>query len=69
MNRAIFATAASKIKDAAVALGASAFLHGWMPMANPWQCPTDINKGSMAIIVYLARKTAKALLDVTNTKI
>ena len=47
-----FAAVASKTQDAANALGASAFLHGWMPMANPWQCPTAINSGSMAIMVH-----------------
>ena len=52
-NRVIFATAASKTQDAAIALGASAFLHGRMPMANPWQCRTAINSGSMAIMVHL----------------
>ena len=53
-NRVVFAAVANKIQDAAVAWGPSAFLHGWMPMANPWQCPIAINSGSMAIMVHFS---------------
>ena len=61
-NRVVFAAAASKIQDAAVALGASAFLHGWMPMANPWQCPTAINSGSMAIMVHFSSQESPSIV-------
>ena len=44
------------------ALGASAFLHGWMPMANPWQCPTAINSGSMAIMVHFILQESPSIV-------
>ena len=67
-NRAVFAATASRIQDTAVALGASAFLHGWMPMANPQQCPTTINNGSMTIMVYFSSQESPGIVRCYKNK-
>ena len=59
-----FAVVAGKSQGTAVARdGASAFLHGWMPTANPWQCLTAINSGSTAIMVHFISPESPSIVS------